>query len=71
LTQLTKEGRWDELSDVIDDEVLNTFAVVGNPDEVGRGLRARWGDVADRISLYATYQTDPSMWPAVLDAVRG
>src|SRR3954447_25323471 len=26
LTKLTKEGRWDEMGSVIDDEVLNTFA---------------------------------------------
>ena len=54
----------------IDDELLHAFAVVGGPAEVGRGLRARWGPASSRISLYATYDADPSIWPEVVDALR-
>jgi hypothetical protein len=49
--------------------VLNAFAVVGEPEAVGEGLAARWGDVAGRITLYATYEADPSVWPRVVDAI--
>ena len=70
LTRLSKEGRWSEMGDAIDDELLHAFAVVGGPSEVGRGLRTRWGDVATRITLYATYKADPALWPEVIDALR-
>ncbi|MGE3688376.1 MAG: LLM class F420-dependent oxidoreductase [Acidimicrobiia bacterium] len=70
LTSLTKQGRWSEMGGTIDDEMLHAFAVVGGPEEVGRGLRDRWGLVADRISLYATYRSDPAVWSAVIDAIR-
>jgi probable F420-dependent oxidoreductase len=70
LTRLSKEGRWAEMGDAIDDEMLRTFAVVGGPEEVGRGLVARWAPLATRITPYATYDVDPAVWAVVLDAVR-
>ena len=70
LTRLSKAGRWSEMGDVINDELLHAFAVVGEPAEVGRGLRKRWGDVATRITPYATYDADHSVWPDVIAALR-
>lgn len=70
LTRLSKEGRWSVMGDAIDDEILHEIAVVGGPGEVGEGLARRWGSVASRITLYATYQVDPSVWPDVMSAIR-
>jgi len=70
LNSLARAGRWSEMGDAIDDEMLNTFAVVGAPEEVGRGLRRRWGDVAGRITLYAPYEVDPVVLTAVLESAR-
>lgn len=70
LTRLSKEDRWSDMGDAIDDEILQSFAVVGGPDEVAKGLQGRWGEVADRITLYATYPSDPAIWPAVVQALR-
>jgi probable F420-dependent oxidoreductase len=70
LTRLSKEGRWSDMGDAINDELLHAFAVVGGPAEVGRRLRERWGPVASRITLYATYDADPAIWPEVLRAIR-
>ncbi len=52
LNTLTKSGRWNELADVIDDEMLATFAVVAEPEHVERELEARYGGLVDRISRY-------------------
>jgi alkanesulfonate monooxygenase SsuD/methylene tetrahydromethanopterin reductase-like flavin-dependent oxidoreductase (luciferase family) len=70
LTRLSKDGRWSDMGDAIDDELLGAFAVVGGPAEVAAGLRERWGGLADRITLYATYQADPAIWPELVDALR-
>jgi probable F420-dependent oxidoreductase len=55
LNRLTKEGRWGELPDRIDDEVLTTLAVCGQPDEIGALVAARYGDTVDRVGLSMPY----------------
>ncbi len=51
LNRMTKEGHWDKLPGMINDEVLEAFAVVGSHDEVARQLRDRFSDIADRVAL--------------------
>ena len=53
------------MGDLIDDEILNTFAVVAEPEKVAPELLARYGDVVDRISFYAPYESDPDRWTNV------
>ena len=47
-----------------------TFAVVGEPEEVPALLLGRYGDLLDRISFYAPYQSDPERWTAVFETLR-
>ena len=70
LLRLTRENRWAEMADVIDDEVLNTFAAVGDVDTVAKELHKRWSPVAQRISLYSTYEADPTLWQELLVAIK-
>jgi probable F420-dependent oxidoreductase len=56
--RLSKASRWPELKDLIDDEVLDTFAVVGELDAVGAALRSRFGGLVSRLSLSLPYQAD-------------
>ena len=71
LNRLSKEGKWAEMGTLIDDEVLETFAVVGEPESIGPELQARYGDVVSRISFYAPYEADRSRWQQVLADIRG
>jgi len=71
LNSLSKQGKWVEMGDVIDDEVLNTFAVVGEADQIAPELHRRYGDVISRISFYAPYKTDASKWGKVLEDLKG
>lgn len=52
LNGLARQGRWDEMGELIDDEVLRTFAVVGEPREVGSQIVRRYGSLADRATVY-------------------
>ena len=70
LTQRSKEGRWSELGDLIDDELLGEFAVVGEPAAVGAAVVARWGDVYQRLSLYTNYRIDHAVALEVCSAIR-
>lgn len=70
LNQLSKQGRWDEMADLIDDEVLNTFAVVGEPETVAPELKNRFGDCVQRISFYAPYKSDGERWRKVFEDLQ-
>ena len=71
LTRLSKEGRWADMGDVIDDDLLHAFAVVGAPEAVAKGLRERYEGVLDRITLYTTYEHGGAIAPEVLAGLRG
>lgn len=66
LNRLTKEGRWDELPDQVDDEVLDTLAVRGRPDEIGALVAARYGDTVDRVGLSMPYDVPTETLAAVV-----
>jgi probable F420-dependent oxidoreductase len=66
LNRLSKEGRWAEMGNLIDEDMLATFAVVAPLDEVAGALKERWGDVLDRLSFYTPYDTDRAQWDEVI-----
>jgi len=49
LNRLSKQGEWDAMGSLIDDEMLATFAVVGPVDEIGTALKSRCAGVVDRV----------------------
>jgi hypothetical protein len=51
---------------LIDDDILHTFAVVCEPEDIPARVLERYGDLVDRISFYAPYKSDPERWTAVL-----
>ena len=59
------------MGDLVDDEILETFAVVGEPEEIPKLLLERYGDVVDRLSFYAPYHSDPERWKQVLSTLHG
>ena len=70
LNTLSKQGQWVEMGNEITDEILNTFAVVGEPEQIGPELTKRYGDVIERISFYAPYKSDSERWSRVLANLR-
>jgi probable F420-dependent oxidoreductase len=69
LNNLSRQGRWEDMGTLIDDEVLDAFAVVAEPEQVAPQLLGRYGDVIQRVSFYAPYRSDPDRWRAVLGAL--
>jgi probable F420-dependent oxidoreductase len=66
LNTLSKRGAWTEMADLIDDEVLNTFAVVGELDDIAAMVLSRFDGLVDRFSFYAPDGMDPGRWAGVL-----
>jgi probable F420-dependent oxidoreductase len=49
LNRLSKLGRWDEMGTLIDDDILDAFAVVAEPKSLVGALKARCGNAIDRV----------------------
>lgn len=70
LHRLSKAGDWAAMTELIDDEILQTFAVVGEPDVVGREIVARFAGLVDRFTLYTPYPLDATARAGVVEGVR-
>jgi probable F420-dependent oxidoreductase len=70
LNGLSKRGEWLTMAGLIDDDVLDAFAVTAEPADVARRVRERFGDVIDRFSFYAPYHLDQETWAEVLAGFR-
>jgi len=58
--KLSREGKWTQLTALIDDDILRTFAVVGTPAEVAAQIASRYQGKVDRISP-VIYQPDVAL----------
>ena len=70
LNRLSKLGDWVKMGEIIDDDVLDAFAIVGEPEAIPGKIKARVGDVVDRVSFYTPYSSDPERWRKVLAGVK-
>jgi probable F420-dependent oxidoreductase len=66
LNTLSKRGAWEEMAGLVDDEMLNTFAIVGELDDIAGQVLRRFGGVVDRFNFYAPYRMEPERWAEVL-----
>ncbi|MCR9279765.1 MAG: TIGR03617 family F420-dependent LLM class oxidoreductase [Pseudomonadaceae bacterium] len=57
LNTMSKQGRWEEMGTLIDDSLLNEFAIVADIDQVAEKFNARYGGLVDRTA--AAYGTVP------------
>ena len=48
LNSLTKKGLWQDIPSLISDEILESIAVTGTPDEVSNIIFDRYGSVASK-----------------------
>jgi len=69
LNRLSKQGKWVEMGERIDDEMLDAFAIVAEPDQVGARLADRYGGLVD--TWLCTHELpDPDAQRAVVESLR-
>lgn len=54
LNAMSKQGKWKEMGDLISDDILDEFAVVGTPTDVANQIKARYGDIIERTGVSLT-----------------
>jgi probable F420-dependent oxidoreductase len=52
LHELSRTGRWAEMTALVDDGLVDAFAVRGPADELPARLAERWGGRLDRVAAY-------------------
>lgn len=55
LTRRSVRADWEGMAALISDEMLEAFAIVGNPGEVPEKLRRRYAGLLDRVAVYETF----------------
>lgn len=59
LNKMSKQGKWQEMGQLIDDEMLSIFAITGATKNIAENFKTRYGDIADRTSVaYLTVNSD-------------
>jgi probable F420-dependent oxidoreductase len=71
LHRLSRVGEWDAMGSLIDDEVLETFAVVAPLDQVADKIRDRCDGVIDRVLVGFPSSVPEDTVSAVLQELRG
>jgi probable F420-dependent oxidoreductase len=59
LNALSKEGRWDDMADLVPNEMVESIAIVGRRHEIAGRIREKVGGIADTVSLECTRRPDP------------
>ncbi len=69
LTSLARKGEWDAMPDLVDDEMLATFAVVEKPDALASAIKQRYEGLVDRITPYQAFRPgdDDAFWRVIVD----
>ena len=72
LREHARRGAWDRMVDLIEPEMLEAFAVLAPPDGLAAALQARYGGLADRLSLYLPFDPQESepFWQPLRAALR-
>jgi probable F420-dependent oxidoreductase len=57
LNALARQGRWDQMTKEVPDDVVHLFAAVGRWDEIAKAIDERFGGLADAINARANPAT--------------
>lgn len=71
LNAMSKQGRWQEMAALIDDEMLHTIAACGTPAEIAAHIRDRIDGVSDSICLYQPGPIAVDALAEIVDALGG
>lgn len=59
LHELSREQKWGEMTELVTDEMLYTFAVEAPVDEIAEEVIDTYGEIADRVGLSIDFDAEP------------
>jgi len=70
LNRLSKAGDWATMASLITDEIVDTFATSGTPEQIGPRVRERYGDIVQRVSFDTSARQSPDRVARMLEGLR-
>jgi probable F420-dependent oxidoreductase len=70
LHRLSRDQRWDDMTALIDDEVLHTLAVVADSAGLAKELADRFGGLVSALHVNLPYADDPETWAPVIARLK-
>ena len=72
LSSLARNGEWEAMPEMVNDEMLATFAVVETLDSLADAIHRRYEGLVDRITPYKAFRPgeDDEFWRCLIDAWR-
>lgn len=70
LNALSKQGRWDDMADLVPDELIETIAVVGRRDQIAASIAEKVRGLADVVTLECTRRPDPNHFADIVADLR-
>jgi alkanesulfonate monooxygenase SsuD/methylene tetrahydromethanopterin reductase-like flavin-dependent oxidoreductase (luciferase family) len=70
LNELSKQGRWEEMTASIPDDVVHLFTAVGTHREIAASIERRFGGISDVVNVGANAPGKLELPPDVLQDIR-
>jgi probable F420-dependent oxidoreductase len=72
LGKLARDEKWEEMPELISDQMLRAFAIEAAPDEVGSVLKERYENLLDRVALYIPLVPgrQDGVWRTTIESVQ-
>ncbi len=70
LQQMTRDGEWHRLTELVDDDLVDHLTVCGTAEHVGEALGARYHGLVDRLSLTFVQELPIADLPTVFAGIR-
>jgi probable F420-dependent oxidoreductase len=71
LRRLSREGRWEEMAALVDDDLLDAVVLRGDPAQVAARLAQRYEGTADRVAMSTPGGIDDADLAALVTEVHG
>lgn len=66
LNKLSKQGKWDEMTALVSDAMLDAIAIIAPREQLASKIREKVGGFAGRVNLVARYTPDENNWRDVV-----
>jgi probable F420-dependent oxidoreductase len=70
LNELSKQGRWDEMTASVSDDIVHLFTAVGTHKEIAGAIERRFGGVSDAVNVGANAPGTSEVPSDVLQDIR-